>query len=76
MKKTQLKDQALRRAEQLAGTGKYADYVLIEPTLKMEGYKQARLWLNDSFIRQTLDDLCAQSRSIGADAGAADSSHS
>lgn len=73
MKQAQLKDQALRRAEELARSGKYTDYVLIEHALKMEGYKRARIWLDDSFIRQELNELCRQSRAVSTDRGAADS---
>ena len=73
MKQAQLKDQALRRAEELARSGKYTDYVLIEHALKMEGYKKARLWLDDRFIRQELNELCRQSRSGPTDGEAAES---
>ncbi|HEY4697482.1 MAG TPA: hypothetical protein VIH29_05680 [Gallionella sp.] len=58
MKQTELKDQALRRAEELARSGKYPDWALIEHALKSEGYKKARIWLDDHFIRQELNDLC------------------
>lgn len=73
MKQAQLKDQALRRAEELARSGKYADYISIEHALKMEGYKKARIWLDDGFIRQELNELCRQSRSVAIDPKAANS---
>ena len=38
----------------------YPDWGSIEHALKSEGYKKARIWLDDRFFRQELNDLCKQ----------------
>jgi hypothetical protein len=63
MKQAQLREQMLRRAAELARSGKYADFLMIEHALKMEGYKKARLWLDDRDTRSELNELCTQHRS-------------
>ena len=74
MKQAELKTQALSRAEELARSGKYPDWGSIEHALKSEGYKKARIWLDDRFIRQELNDLCKQHYVAAPDKGLSDTS--
>ena len=53
-----------RRAEELARTGRFADWQAIEFRLRyVEGYSEARGWLDSHFIRERLDTLCAEAGS-------------
>ena len=60
MKESELREQMYRRAEELARTGKYDGWLMIEHALKSEGYRKARAWLDNRQIRSELDELCGQ----------------
>lgn len=62
MTKLQRQEHVLRRARELARTGNYSGYVLIEHALRNEGYPEARGWLDNQLFRQELDRLCAEAR--------------
>jgi CheY-like chemotaxis protein len=51
-----------RRAYELARSGKFSNWITIEWELRFnEGFPEARLSLDDPFVRIELDALCAQS---------------
>jgi hypothetical protein len=53
----------LRRAAELARSGKYSGWVAIEAQLRfVEGYPEARRWLDDEYLRMELDRLCSAAR--------------
>ncbi len=50
----------IRRARELAKTGKYPEWSAIAFELRfVEGIKEARNWLADRSIRDELDSVCA-----------------
>jgi hypothetical protein len=52
-----------RHARELAGSGRFSGWLSIEFELRyVEGYQQARVWLDDIFIREELDILCRQAK--------------
>lgn len=48
----------LKRAEEMADSGKYVDYMLIEIALRHEGFTEARTLLDDSSLRKELNERC------------------
>jgi len=62
MTKSVRKDYVLRRAEELARSGDFTDWVLIERALRAEGFPEARQWLDDKFIRSELTRMCADAK--------------
>ena len=62
MKKRERQDYVLSRARELALTGDYDGWQRIEFHLRfVEGFSEARGWLDSRFTRDELDRLCAQS---------------
>ena len=61
MKKRNRRDYVMRRARELAETGKYPRWNAIEYELRfVEGIKKARGWLDDRQIQDELDRICAR----------------
>ena len=52
----------LRRARELAASGRYFGYQQIVHVLRREGYAKAGAWLEDDLLRSELDQICAESR--------------
>jgi hypothetical protein len=52
----------LRRARELAASGRYSGYQPIVHALRREGYAKARQWLEDDLVRSELDQICAENR--------------
>jgi hypothetical protein len=62
-KKRELKEHVLRRARELAESGRFEGWQGIEFELRFfEGFPKARTWLIGPFRRE-LDDLCRQAKS-------------
>jgi hypothetical protein len=59
MKKADRRDYISRRADELARTGQYRNWLLIEAVISREGFPEARQVLDDSFKRESLKRLCA-----------------
>lgn len=62
MKQSENREVMHKRAEELARSGKYENWMDIELALKGEGFTKARLWLDDRLIRSELTKLCSQAR--------------
>lgn len=61
MTKRNRREYVLRRARELAETGKYPRWNAIEFELRfVEGMEEARSWLADRLIREELDGICAR----------------
>ena len=61
-KKRELKEHVLRRARELAESGRFEGWQGIEFELRFfEGFPRARIWLTGP-IRRELDDLCRRGR--------------
>ena len=61
VKKRNRRQYVIRRARELAETGKYARWNAIEFELRfVEGIEEARRCLADRPIRDELDDICAR----------------
>jgi hypothetical protein len=60
MKKAQKHEIILRKAEEYARTGQYSGWLDIEHQLRHEGWKEARQFLDDEYIREKLDRLCKE----------------
>ncbi|MGQ0522763.1 MAG: hypothetical protein ACT4P8_03755 [Betaproteobacteria bacterium] len=58
MKKAQKHEIILRKAEEYARTGQYSGWLAIEHQLRHEGWREARQFLDDEYIRERLDRLC------------------
>jgi hypothetical protein len=53
----------LDRAAELARSGKFSGWVAIEARLRfVEGYPEARRWLDDEYLRMELDRMCGAAR--------------
>jgi hypothetical protein len=52
--------QFLRRARELAASGRYSGYQPIVHPLRREGYAKARQWLEDDLVCSELDQICAE----------------
>lgn len=59
-----------RKAEEMANSGDYADYLDIEAALSAEGYTEARTHLDRSHFRDRLRRMCdaARARKANKDA--------
>ena len=64
MKKNEIRESILKRADELARSGKYDGYMFIELQLRQEGYREARTILDSSDIRKELNQLCEESKGI------------
>ena len=63
LKRRELKGHVLRRARELAESGRFEGWQGIEFELRFfEGFPKARTWLIGPFRRE-LDDLCRQAKS-------------
>lgn len=51
-----------RRADQLAATGRYANWREIEAAIRAEGYPEARTQLDNPHSRKILNEICAMSK--------------
>jgi hypothetical protein len=61
VKKRNRRQYVIRRARELAETGKYARWNAIEFELRfVEGIEEARGWLADRPIRDELDGICTR----------------
>ena len=58
MKKAEKQAYVRRRAYELAESGTCTDYVTIEILLDREGYPEARDWLDDEYLRESLNKIC------------------
>jgi hypothetical protein len=62
MKKQERKDYCFSRAYALARTGRFSVWNEIEFELRcVEGFEEARGWLDSRTIREELDRICKQS---------------
>lgn len=61
MKKTQKHELILRKAEEYAWSGRYSGWLAIEFQLRDEGWKEARMFLDEEHVRERLDRLCKES---------------
>jgi hypothetical protein len=62
LKRRDLKEHVLRRARELAESGRFEGWQGIEFELRFfEGFPRARIWLTGPFRRE-LDDLCRHAR--------------
>lgn len=60
MKKRNRREYVMRRARELAETGKYPRWNAIEFELRfVEGIEEARGWLANQLIRDELDRICS-----------------
>ena len=62
MRKKDLAEFIDRRADEMARSGQYRDWMSIEIALRSEGYLKARQILDDQFRRQELNEMCNQAR--------------
>ncbi|HUZ31447.1 MAG TPA: hypothetical protein VMV19_04970 [Xanthobacteraceae bacterium] len=63
MNKEERHAYVLKRARDLAMTGDYMDSISIELALRhVEGFSEARGWLDNSLDREELDRLCTAAR--------------
>jgi len=53
-----------RRADELARSGQYENWLSIEHALRFEGYPEARQILDSEFRRQELNEMCRQARMV------------
>jgi hypothetical protein len=61
-KKRELKEHVLRRARELAESGRFEGWQGVEFELRFfEGFPRARIWLVGP-VRRDLDDLCRNAR--------------
>lgn len=56
--------RTIKRAHELAATGRYSDYAALELALRLYGYPDPRRYLNTS-ERAELGRLCAESKAQG-----------
>lgn len=68
MKQEQRNQYMNRRAYELAATGNYGSYLGIEKALIDEGYPEARDYLNRSWSRKDLQQICDKARVGHSDA--------
>jgi len=62
MNKNQRHEYIVRRARELAATGKYLNYTVIEAVLTSEGLPGARHVLDSVWLREELNQSCAKAR--------------
>lgn len=60
MKKADRQAYVNRRADELAETGQYRNWLAIEYAIRAEGFSEARQWLDSPFKRKWLDEICAR----------------
>ena len=52
----------VRKAEELARSGEYHNWLSIEFALRLQGFSDARDALDRDWVRERLDDLCSEAR--------------
>jgi hypothetical protein len=63
MRKAERQEYVARRAHELALTGRFQNWLAIETELRfVENFPEARQWLDDSFTRRQLDEVCKRAR--------------
>ena len=62
MKKADVENYLSRRSYELAESGDYGDYMSIDFALRVEGYPEARGFLDSRVRRWELNNLCNQAR--------------
>jgi len=63
LKKRDHEEYVLRRAKELAESGRFTGWLGIEFELRyVEGFDLARAWLNYAPIREELDIICGQAK--------------
>ena len=62
MRKKERSEIIDRRADEMARSGQYKDWMSIEIALRGEGYREARQLLDSQFRRQELNEMCRQAR--------------
>jgi hypothetical protein len=60
--KHERQEYVTKRAREMAQSGEYPSWNIIESILIRDGYSEARGWLDDSLIRAELNQLCKLSR--------------
>lgn len=69
MNKRERQEYVLRRARELATSGRFDRWLNVEWELRFEeGFSEARQWLDSSFLRKELDGLCAKAKERTQDA--------
>lgn len=68
MNKREREEYIVRRARELAATGKYNDYMIIEAVLRSEDLPETRHVLDDAHFRNELNQICANAKKGGANA--------
>ena len=63
MNKAERKEYILKESDIMAKTGKYSDFMSIELVLRSKGLEDARSVLDDSFIRENLNEICKTAQS-------------
>ncbi len=63
MNKAEKKEFIIKRAEELARSGEYNDYMSIEIALRGEGFPEARSILHSRSLRQELTEIIQQAKS-------------
>jgi hypothetical protein len=66
---------ALRRASQLARTGKFSNWIQIEKILRSEGFSDPHKVLAEQFTRDYLNQSCARAQARGGFPPATRGSH-
>jgi hypothetical protein len=62
MTKAERKSYVSRRADELASSGRFRNWLDVEIELRLvEGYEEAQQWLDNRYKRDWLDKLCAAS---------------
>ena len=65
MNKRERHEYIVRRARELAATGKYDDYMIIEAVLRSEDLLEARHVLDSAYFRDELNQICANAEKGG-----------
>lgn len=63
MRKAERESYILCRAEEMAKSGQYTNWRILEAVLRADGFREARQLLDCEWIRRQLNEYCAQSRS-------------
>jgi hypothetical protein len=56
------RETALRRAYELAATGKFSDAAMVEAALEYEGFREVAGWINKRSISDALTEICLSAR--------------
>ena len=62
-RKAQRENDIRSRAREMAASGEYGGWLIIEQVLRFQrGYPEARSVLDNAYIREELDDLCRRAK--------------